>query len=134
MASDLSTYLGNAICLWLAGTNMPAAPANCYVALFNGDPKASGVEVTTDIRPAGRVAVDWDSISAGVDNVIVNDADVDFGNSDQDNVDVTHAALMDASSSGNVLCSKAVVGGPLVIEVGSPVKFLPGDLTFTIGS
>ena len=133
MASDLSTYMGNIICLWMAGTNMPSAPASVYVALFDGDPKSSGVEVTATVRPAGRVAVDWDSISAGVDNSITNDATVDFGNADAA-ADVSHVALVDASSSGNILCSKAVVGGPLSIAGGSLVQFLAGDLTFTVGS
>lgn len=133
MASDLSKYLGNAICMWIAGTNMPSAPASVYAALFNGDPKASGTEVTTTVRPAGRVAVAWDSISVGTDNSITNDSTVDFGNSDDD-ATVSHVALCDAASSGNILMSRAVTGGPLAITAGSLVQFLAGDLTFTSGS
>lgn len=133
MASDLSKYMGNLICLWLAGTDMPTAPANVYVALFNGDPKVSGTEVTATIRPAGRVAVGWDSISAGTDNTITNASDVDFGNADAD-ATVSHAGLCDAASSGNVLCSKAVTGGPLSITAGAAVKFVAGDLVFQAGS
>jgi hypothetical protein len=134
MASDLSKYMGNIICLWMAGTNMPSAPASVYAALFNGDPKTSGTEVTATIRPAGRVAVDWDSISAdGADNLITNDSDVDFGNADAD-ATVSHVALIDASTSGNIICSKAVPGGPLSILAGSLVKLLAGDLTFSVGS
>lgn len=133
MASDLSKYLGNAICMWIAGTDMPSAPATVYAALFNGDPKASGTEVTTTVRPAGRVAVAWDSISVGSDNVITNDSTVDFGNADDD-ATVSHVALYDAASSGNALMSRAVTGGPLAITDGSLVQFLAGDLTFTSGS
>lgn len=133
MASDLSKYLGNALCMWVAGTNMPSAPANVYVALYNGDPKSSGTEVTTTIRPAGRVAVAWDSISAGTDNSITNDSVVDFGNADAD-ATVSHVALVDASTSGNILMSKAVTGGPLAVTAGSLVQFLAGDLTFSSGS
>lgn len=134
MASDLSKYMGNIICLWLAGTNMPSAPASVYAALYNGDPKASGTEVTTTVNAAGRVAVDWDSIAAdGSDNLITNEADVDFGNSAGD-ATVSHVALVDAATAGNILCSKVVTGGPLSITTGSAVKFLAGDLTFTVGS
>lgn len=132
--SDLSAYMGNAICLWMAGTNMPSAPSDVYVALFNGDPKVSGTEVTEDIRPAGRVAITWDSISAGSDILITNDATIDFGNSDTGPVTVTHVALYDASSAGNLLASKTVIGSPLTIQEGSLVQFLVGDLTFTVGS
>lgn len=134
MASDISKYLGNKLCQWFAGTNMPSAPADVYVALYDGDPKGAGTEVTTTIRPAGRVVCVFDSIADdGADILITNDATVDFGNADAA-ADVTHIALCDASSSGNVLCSKAVVGGPLSITTGSLVQFLAGDLTFTVGS
>jgi hypothetical protein len=55
MASDLSTYFGNKIVRWLGGNAMPTAPANLYLALYNGDPKSGGTEVTTTIRVAGRI-------------------------------------------------------------------------------
>ena len=76
MASDMSVYLGNKVCRWLAGNAMPAAPAACYVALFNGNPKASGVEVTDTINAGGRVAIAYDAIADdGVDNEITKSAD-----------------------------------------------------------
>lgn len=134
MASDISKHLGNLICLWLAGTDMPSAPAAVYVGLFNGDPKSTGTEVTTTINASGRVAVPWDSIAADdADVLIVNDTDIDFGDAAGD-ATVTHAALFDAASSGNMLASKAITGGSTAIVSGSPVKFLSGDLTFTVGS
>jgi hypothetical protein len=134
MASDLSKYLGNKLCQWLTGVDMPTAPANLYAALYNGDPKASGTEVTTTIRAAGRVAIDWDTIADdGTDNVITNATATDFGNADAD-ATVSYVALYDAASSGNLVASKTVVGGPLSVVAGAAVKFLAGDLTFTVGS
>lgn len=134
MPSDLSKYLGNLICGWMTGTDMPSAPAAVYVALYNGDPKASGTEVTTTLRPSGRVAADWDSFSVdGSDNSITNDAVIDFGNADA-GATVSHAALVDAASSGNVLASHAITGGTKVIAAGSAVKYQVGDLVFAVGS
>jgi hypothetical protein len=134
MASDMSTYLGNAVCLWLAGTDMPTAPADCYVGLFNGNPKTSGTEVTTTIRPAGRIAITFDSITAGTDNELTNDADVDYGDSAGDVPTLSFAGVFDAATSGNLLFSKALPGGPFAVTTGTSVKFAAGDLTFTIGS
>ena len=133
--SDMSTYLGNAICRWLAGNAMPAAPANCYVGLFDGDPKISGAEVTDTIRAAGRVAITFDAIADdGVDNEITNSADVDFGEAAGDVANLDYVGIFDAVSGGNLLFSKALPGGPFAIAAGTPIKFLTGDLTFIIGA
>lgn len=133
MASDLSQYLGNKICRWLAGNAMPTPPTSCYLALFNGDPKSGGTEVTTTISAGGRLAIDWDAISAGTDNVLTSDGDADFGDADG-GASISHVAVFDAASAGNRLASKAVPGGPLAIAAGTGVNFLAGDLSFTIGS
>ena len=134
MASDLSKYLGNLVCRWIAGNAMPAPPATVYLALFNGDPKASGTEITTTIRPAGRLAVDWDAIAAdGVDNVLTNDALVDFGDADA-GATLTHTCVFDDDTGGNKIASRVVPGGTIVVAAGTGVKFNIGDVNFTIGS
>lgn len=134
MASDLSKFLGNKICMWLAGTQMPTPPSALYLAVFNGDPKASGTEVTTQITADGRPAIPLDDIVAGEDNVLASDADVDLGDSENAVPSMTHVAVFDAAVGGNRLASKAIPGGAVAIEVGTGVKFLSGDLTFTIGA
>lgn len=134
--SDMSTYLGNAICRWLAGNAMPTEPANCYVGLFDGDPKGAGSEVTATIRSAGRVAITFDAIAAGTDNEVTNSADVDFGTAEGAVANLDYVGIFDgAEESGtNLLFSKQLTGGPFGADEGSPVKFLAGDLTFTIGA
>jgi hypothetical protein len=135
MASDMSVYLGNKICRWLAGNAMPGAPAACYVGLFNGNLKTSGAEVTDTINAAGRVAIIFDAIADdGVDNQITNSVDVDFGEAAGDVANLDYVGIFDAASAGNLLFSKALPGGPFAVAVGTPVKFLTGDLTFTIGA
>lgn len=132
MASDFSPYIANKIAQWMAGSDMPAAPASLYVALFDGNPLSGGTEVTTDVASGGRLAVSWDAIADdGSDNAITSDADVDFGTSESA-VDISHIALMDAASSGNIVWPKALPA-PMSIEVGDPVKINAGDLTVTIG-
>jgi len=134
MASDMNVYLGNKVCRWLAGNAMPTAPAACYVGLFNGNPKTSGAEVSDTINAGGRVAITFDAIANdGVDNEITNSADVDFGQAAGDVANLDYVGIFDAASGGNLLFSKALPGGPFAVAAGTPIKFLTGDLTFTIG-
>lgn len=132
MSSDLSTYLGNKIARWLGGVAMPTAPTDIWIALFDGNPKSGGTEVTTDVRAAGRVAAVWTVPASGVVNVLTSSTDTDFGTSDGP-TDITHVAAFDAASSGNLLASKPL-GAPQSVILGTPVKFNTADLTFTIGS
>jgi hypothetical protein len=133
MASDLTGYLGNKILRWIDGTAMPTAPTAVYVGLHNGNPKTSGVEVTTTIDATGRKACGFATLASGVDHLLTSDADVDFGLADA-GASVSHYSLWDAASSGNMLASRAVSGGPIAVAVGAAVKFLAGAITFNIGS
>lgn len=126
MASELSTYLANEILDWFKGANMPSAPTAAYIALFNGDPTATGTggtEVTSTIRPAGRVAVTFGAITS---RQITNSADVDFGTADA-GASVTHAAIFDAATAGNLL-SYTALDTPRVVTAADPVLIPIGDL------
>lgn len=127
MASELSNYLANAILNWLDGDAMPAAPSDVYVALFDGDPTAAGsggTEVTTTIRVAGRLPITWGAVSA---RACSNSADIDFGTS-AGNANVTHCAIFDASSAGNMLMYSAVDNVRNILT-GDPVVIPTGDLS-----
>jgi hypothetical protein len=126
MASELSNYLADEILDWFKGADMPTAPTTVYVALFDGDPTAagtSGTEVTTDIRAAGRLAITWGSITG---RAISNSANIDFGTSAGD-ADVTHAAIFDAATGGNMLCYTALDNARTIVT-GDPVVIPSGDL------
>ena len=136
MASDMSVYLGNKVCRWLAGNAMPAAPAACYVGLFNGNPKTSGVEVTDTINAA----------RPGRDHVRRHrrrrrrQRDHQFGGcrfrrgGRRRRQPRLCRHLRRAPRAANLLFSKALPGGPFAVAAGTPIKFLTGDLTFTIGA
>ena len=132
MSSDISGYLGNKILRWLAGNAMPSAPSTVYCGLFSGNPKTGGTEVTTSIRAAGRVAVSFSSLSSGTGTQIDNSADVDFGASDG-SATLAYVGFFDASSGGNLLWSRALVGGPYAITASMPVKFNTGGIVFNCG-
>lgn len=128
--SGLSTYLANKLLGWLDASAMGSAPADIYVALYNGDPTdagSGGTEVTTTIDASGRKAVTWGSPSG---KAMSNSGDVDFGTADA-GATVSHIGLFDASTSGNMVGSFALSPSRSV-STGDPVKFATGDLTFDL--
>jgi len=133
MATDISLSFGNKICRWLAGHPMPDPPDALWLAIYNGDPKTSGVEVTALINGYGRILLMPDSIAEGLDNTLVNVADVDFGLS-ENSLTATHGAIFDAVFGGTRLLSDAFVSGPISPEAGARVNFPAGNIAFTLGS
>lgn len=130
MSGD-STYLAQAKLNWLRGTAMPSAPAALYVALFNGDPTdagTGGAEVTTSVRAAGRVAATFGAPSA---KSMANSAAVSFGNAANAVASVTHFAVFDAATGGNMLGSNALGSGAGAISAGAAVSFAVGALTWS---
>ena len=125
-----SNYLEDQILNWIKGTSFASAPVNVYVALFNGDPTdtgTGGTEVTTIIRPAGRVTVTFGALSGGS---MSNNAIIDFGNS-AGSTTVDHVAIYDAVSSGNLLMHGALTSSKSVMT-SDPVSFPIGDLTLAV--
>jgi len=107
---------------------MPSPPSAVYVGLFNGDPTDAGTggsEVTTTIRPSGRVAVTFGAVAS---KSMANNATVNFGSA-AGSATVTHFAVFDAASAGNMLGSNAVSGGGSVGS-GASVSFASGALTW----
>jgi hypothetical protein len=45
---------------------------------------------------------------------------------------VSHAAVFDAASAGNLLVSGPIAGGGQTINAGNPVKFAAGALSLTV--
>lgn len=128
--SGLSTYFANAILNWIKSSAFPSDPANVYCALFDGDPTdagSGGTEVTGTIDSTGRKAVTFGSISG---KTMANSADIDFGLADA-GADVTHVAIFDASSGGNMLGSFELAS-PRTVTTGDPVKFAIGDLVWDL--
>ena len=129
-----SDYMELAILNWMRGSSFPAAPATVYVGLFNGDPTdagTGGAEVTTTIRPAGRVGVTFTSpTDSGGAKQMSNSAPVDFGTAAA-GATVTHFALFDAVSGGNMLPHGALTVSKDV-SVSDPVAFDTGNLVIAV--
>lgn len=114
----MSDYLEGALADWFEGTTFPSPPSDFYLALFTSatSDAGGGTEVTGGSGPYARQVVTFTSGS--------NDAVVLFTGLPA--CTVTHAAVMDASTSGNMLMHGALTtsrvvaaGESLLFDVGS---------------
>lgn len=135
MPSDLSPYFGNKILRWLNDqADMPTRPSALYLALFNGNPKTSGTEVGATINSTDkRQLITFADIASGATHLLTSDIAADWGLS-EGNASVSHIALYDSATAGNLYASKLVNSGPLTIQTNSSVKFNSGAVTLNIGA
>jgi hypothetical protein len=107
-------------------------PTNVYVALFIGDPLGAGSELAdppaTDYAREQTTGASWGSAAFTSPTAsITSAADIDFGTAGADWGTVTHVAIFDAATNGNMIAA-----GPLEtsfpIMSAAPVKFPTGTL------
>jgi len=124
---------------WLkANSQTTSAPSTVYVALFNADDSAG---LTSENLEAGtitdecsggayaRQSASFGTISGGS---VSTDANVTFPTATDNNWGtITHVAVMDASSAGNVLFYGALSTSK-TIESGDTFQITSGNLTVTL--
>ena len=117
----------------LRGQNFPTAE-NVYAGLFLTDPGedgTTGTEVTGNgyARQATTFAapVQTDGMAT-----CTNDAEIDFGIATGTWGNITHVALFDASTGGNMLYHMALAS-PKLIEDGDNLRFFVGNLSVSQG-
>jgi len=124
---------------WLkANSQTTTAPATVYVALFNSDPSlgstAENLEAgtITDECTGGayaRQSVTFGTISGGS---VSNNANVTFpAATDANWGTITHVAVMDANTSGNVLFYGALDTAK-TIDSGDTFQITSGNLTVSL--
>jgi len=127
-----SDYLGAAIVNWVTSSSpSPLVLPDLYVGLYSSlSSDNTGIEVTTAIRPAGRVAIsasDWSAITAvGVDRRISNAVIIDFGISAA-GATVGLIGLSDAATGGNLIVFSPVSQSQTYL-VASRVNITIGQL------
>lgn len=128
--SALSNYLENALINHiLRNTTYTSPGTSIYVALFttNPDEDASGTEVTGGSYAREQVTA-WDAPS---DGATANTSDIVFTTATASWGTVTHVAIFDASTSGNMLFYGALTASR---DVGNGVTFTisAGDLDVSL--
>ena len=139
--SKFSDYLEEKIIeTTLRGAVMPA-PSSIYIALFTSDPTDANTttnEVTVGAWPAyvrqdaaagAAIATGWAPASNGVSS---NAKVITFpANNGSAAITITHLAIYDAQSSGNMLYHAPLVSAK-TLQVGDVLSFGIGALTVTV--
>ncbi|MCP4928193.1 MAG: hypothetical protein GY918_03945, partial [Gammaproteobacteria bacterium] len=125
--SQATNYLENKIAEHVFGGSAYTAPSTLYVALFTSAPSdtGSGTEVSggSYTRMAMAFTVSSDTAS--------NTSNVEFPKATASWGTVTHFAIYDASSSGNMLCYGTLTASKAVAS-GDTLRFNAGELDITV--
>ncbi|HEX5016534.1 MAG TPA: hypothetical protein VFX15_02985 [Actinomycetes bacterium] len=127
---DASDYFENAILNWFRGTAFPAATGSVWVAAFitattdaGGGTEVSGGSYARVEIP--KASGEWSAPSGGtinqVDDVVFPTATANWGT-------ITHIALFDASSGGNMLVHGAL-NASRTINSGDTLRLPSGELS-----
>ncbi len=117
----MSDYLEAALTGWFEASSFLSVPTDFYLALFTS--------ATTDA--GGGTEVTGGSYARLVVSFTAATSDVDLLFSDLPACTVTHAAIMDASSAGNMLLHGPLTA-PKSVAAGDSLLFVAGaiDLSF----
>jgi hypothetical protein len=128
--SDLSNYLEDALVNAVLRNTSYTSPTTVYVALFTA---VSDAEAGTGTEVSGgsyaRQAVTFSAPSNGATS---NSGIITFPTASAPWGTVTHAAIMDASTSGNCLTSIKALVASKTIGTGDILRFPIGDIDFSL--
>jgi hypothetical protein len=129
--SSFSNYTENLLLNWLLTTNSATRPTAWYVGLFTAAPSDAGGGTEVSGNGYARVATGTISVS-GTDTTATNSAAIEFAAASGGNWGtVTHAAIFDASTSGNMLAWAALTTSRTIND-GDVFRIPAGSLTVTL--
>ena len=130
--SAASDYLEDKLLDHVLGNTAFTQPSNIYLALFTADTgleaNSPSAEISTSGTAYGRQSVSFAASSSGSAST---SATVTFSAATANWGTVTHVAVMDASTSGNVLFYGAVTTSK-TIESGDTFQVSSGNLTVSL--
>lgn len=129
--SSFSDYTENLVLNWLFTTNSATRPTAWYVGLFTAAPSDTGGGTEVTGNGYARVATGTISVS-GTDTLATNAAAIEFSAASGGNWGtITHAAIFDASSSGNMLAWAALTTSRTIND-GDVFRIPAGSLDITL--
>jgi hypothetical protein len=130
--SAASDYLENKLLDHTLATTAYTAPSTVYLGLFTGSASANLEAGTlTDEVTGGSYARETISFGVASGGTSTNDATVTFTTATADWGTITHVAIMDAASSGNVLFYGAVTEAKTILN-GDTFQVSSGNLSITL--
>jgi hypothetical protein len=117
----LSGYSKDYLVNWMSGKEDFPATTTRYYSLWSSDPQGgSPVEVTSTIRSAGRIA--FTSLMSSASGGAAGDTTaIDFGSAAA-SASIGWTGCSDASTSGNLICSRPITGVAQTVATGNPVR------------
>jgi len=129
--SSFSNYTENLLLNWLLTTNSATRPTAWFVGLFTAAPSDTGGGTEVTGNGYARVATGTISIS-GTSTTATNAAAIEFAAASGGNWGtITHAAIFDASTGGNMLAWAALTTSR-TINSGDVFRIPAGSLTVTL--
>lgn len=124
---SLSNYAENLVLNWLLTSASATRPSSFYVALSTADPTEDGSAIA---EPADTYARQSATFTV-TGNQAVNASNIEFPEATASWGTITHYALFDAASGGNMLMHGALNTSKL-ITAGDVARFIPSSITFTL--
>lgn len=130
MANGLSNFLEDKILNLVLKNTAYTPPSTIYVSLHTADPTdaGTGTEVTTVGTAYARQTATFGTVSSGS---VTNSLEILFPVATANYGIVTHLALWDASTAGNMLFS-GVLTASKTINNGDQFKIAASNLTITL--
>lgn len=126
--SEMSNYLENALINATLRATTYTSPSTVYVSLFTSDPTDAGTGTECSGGSYARQSVTFGAPSNGVST---NSAAVEFPQATGSWGTITHVAIHDASSAGNLLYHTAASSSKS-IETGDVYRIAAGSLSVTL--
>lgn len=109
---------------YFRGNGAPTAISDVFVDIFNGDPQGAGSSVLNTVtgsatRPSVKSALG--AASAASPSVSTNSSLFSLSASASADATITHLALYDAATSGNLIASHTLTSGSQTVLTGNPV-------------
>ena len=127
MANSFSDYLENKVLGHVFGGSAYSAPATIYVGLFTADPGESGS--SNEVSGNGYLRQSMAFTVSG--SAATNTSAVEFPTATGSWGTVTHTALYDASTSGNMLAVRQLSASKS-IGTNDVFRFNAGDFDITL--
>ncbi len=129
---DITAFFRNQCAQYLTGKGAPQAILGCYVDLYSGDPQGAGVSVLAALSGSGNRTNIASALGSGVNGVVTNAAEYLLIASVAAAASVSHIALFDAVTGGNLIASDSLPTGTKSYDIGDPVRIPAGGINITI--
>ncbi|MGB5925320.1 MAG: hypothetical protein WBH01_04420 [Dehalococcoidia bacterium] len=126
--AEFTDFMENKIIDHMLRAQAYTPPSTVYVALFTSAPSDAGGGTEVSGGAYARQAVTLDAAAGGASS---NSADITFPQATADWGTITHLALMDALTGGNMLMHSPLDASKTVNN-GDTFKFNAGDLDVTV--